>query len=99
MTRSVEYLGHRLDAAGLQPADKKVKGIRAAPRPTNVTEPKAYLGLLTYYDKFMKGLSTVLGQLHQVVRKDSKWRWTKKGREVVSEVQGTLIIHSGVGAF
>ena len=42
MTRSVEYLGNRLDAAGLHPTDKKVKVIRAAPRSTTVTELKGY---------------------------------------------------------
>ena len=55
--------------------------VPAAPRPTNVTELKAYLGLLTYCGRFMKGLSTVLGPLHLLFRKTASGDG-KNGREV-----------------
>lgn len=48
MQKEVEYLGHRVDAQGLHPVEKKVKAIMDAPTPTNVTELKAFLGLLNY---------------------------------------------------
>ncbi len=44
----VEYLGHRVDAQGLHSTGTKVKAIDGAPEPRNVTELKAYLGLLNY---------------------------------------------------
>ena len=98
MTQSVEYLGHRLDAAGLHPTDKKVTAIKEAPRPTNVTELKAYLGLLSYYARFLKGVSTVLGPLHQLLHKDCKWQWTniedesfQKSKELLLSTQ--LLAH------
>ncbi|KAJ8356575.1 hypothetical protein SKAU_G00193690 [Synaphobranchus kaupii] len=40
----VFYLGHKVDAQGLHPMEAKVKAIREAPPPSNVTELKAYLG-------------------------------------------------------
>ncbi|RXN15994.1 putative protein K02A2.6-like protein [Labeo rohita] len=64
----VEYLGHRVNAHGLQPVGRKVKAIVEALSPSNVSELKAYLGLLNYYvaekrysqlDK--EGLAVVLG--------------------------------------
>ena len=61
-------------------------------------ELKAYLGLLTYYGRFIKGLSTVLEPLHQLLRKDSKWRWTKteeksfqKSKELLLSMQ--VLVH------
>ena len=63
----VEYLGHRVDAQRLQPVEKKVKAIMDAPAPTNVTELKAYLGLLNYYNKFLANLATLLVPLHKLL--------------------------------
>ena len=43
------YIGHIIDANGLHPVPDKLKAVKNAPNPQNVTELKAYLGLLTYY--------------------------------------------------
>ena len=42
MTTSVEYLSHIIDAKGLQPSSSKVKAIKEAPEPTNITELKSF---------------------------------------------------------
>ena len=42
MTTSVEYLGHVIDATGLHPSSSKVKAIKEAPEPTNITELKSF---------------------------------------------------------
>ncbi|PIK41134.1 hypothetical protein BSL78_22016 [Apostichopus japonicus] len=60
MTPSVHYLGHVIDEKGLHPMPEKVKAIKEAPAPRNVTELKSYLGLLTYYGKFLPSLSKTL---------------------------------------
>ena len=48
MVPSVPYLGQVIDSDGLHPLPEKVEAIRQAHTPTNVTELKYYLGLLTY---------------------------------------------------
>ncbi|KAI4881067.1 hypothetical protein NFI96_009116 [Prochilodus magdalenae] len=73
----VEYLGHKINAEGLHPVQTKVRAIEEAPRPTTVTELKAYLGLLNYYNKFLPNLATHLAPLHRLLRKDAQWTWTK----------------------
>ena len=37
-TPSVEYLGHIIDASGLHPSSDKLRAIREAPEPTNISE-------------------------------------------------------------
>ena len=46
---SVEYLGHVFDKTGLQPSPEKLRAIKEAPEPKNVTELKSFIGLITYY--------------------------------------------------
>ena len=78
MAPSVDYLGHRIDTEGLHPIPDKVKAVKEAPSPTCVTELKAYLGLLTYYGKFLSNLSTTLASLYSLLQKDYPWRWTNE---------------------
>ncbi|KAI7796507.1 hypothetical protein IRJ41_023564, partial [Triplophysa rosa] len=70
--KEVLFLGHKVDKTGLLPAPEKVTAIQNAPSPKNVTELKAYLGLLNYYNTFLPNLSTVLAPVHKLLRKDSK---------------------------
>ena len=66
---SVTYLGHKIDAEGLHPPPDKVQAIQEAPSPTNVQELKTYLGLLTYYTRFLTNISTVLSPLYRLLQK------------------------------
>ena len=50
---SIEYLGHIIDKDGLHPAPEKVRTVQLlAPELRNITELRAFLGLLNYYSKF-----------------------------------------------
>ena len=63
MMLSVEYLGHRILAKGIQPTEDKVRAVRDAPVPTNVTQLRSFVGLVNYYGKFLPNLSSVLAYL------------------------------------
>ena len=75
MRPSVTYLGHRIDANGLHTLHERVRAVQDAPAPTSVSGLKSYLGMLTYYSKFLPNLSTTLHPLYQLLRKDVPWRW------------------------
>ena len=74
---SVKYLGHVIDAEGLHPTDDKLKAIREAPPPKDVTALKAYLGLLMFYSRFLPNHATVLAPLNRLLKADVPWQWTK----------------------
>ena len=64
---SVTYLGHKIDADGLHRVPEKVNAIKDAPCPQNVRELKAFLGLSSYYSKFLPHMSTVLAPLYKLL--------------------------------
>ena len=77
MVPAVEFLGHLVDAQGLRPLPEKIRAVRDTPTPTNITELKAYLGLILYYGKFLPNLSTHLTPLyHGLLNKDVPWQWS-----------------------
>ena len=78
MSPSVTYLGYKIDAEGLDPLPEKVEAIVKAPSPTNVTQLKSYLGLLSYYSRFLPNLTFTLSPLYRLLRRNVKWKWNSK---------------------
>lgn len=69
LQKSVEYMGHRIDKEGLHPTQEKVEAIISAPKPSNITEIRSFLGLLNYYSWFLKKLSSVAASACTVKKK------------------------------
>ena len=53
MVSSIDYLGHRISADGLQPTKEKVRAISEAPAPQNVTQLRSFLGVVNYYSQVL----------------------------------------------
>ena len=92
---SVIYLGHLIDSQGLHPVQEKVQAIQEAPQPTNVTQLKSYLGLLSYYSKFLRNLSTAMAPLYKLLKHDEPWKWTE-GQSQAFKQSKELILSSQV---
>ena len=90
MCTSVEYLGHKIDANGLQPLPEKIAAIMEAPSPNNATELRSFLGLLNYYVKFIPNLSSVISPLNRLLCKDQCWEWTKACKESFQQAKELL---------
>ena len=63
-------MSHHLSADGIQLLSVKVRAIREASVPRNMSELKLYLGSLAYYGKFLPNLS-------QLLKKSTSWKWSK----------------------
>ena len=90
VAKEVEYLGHRINAQGLHPTQEKVKAIREAPKPSCVTELKSFLGLLSYYSKFLPNMAMMLAPLYALLQKDKKWTWTDKEQAAFDQAKASL---------
>ncbi len=75
MHKRIEYLGHILDSEGLRPTEEKVRAVRDAPVPTNVTQLRSFLGILNYYHKFLPNLSSKLNPLYMLLSQNTPWKW------------------------
>ena len=74
---SVEYLRYVVDKEGLHATQAKVEAITKAPDPRNIHEFRSFLGLVNYYGKFIKHLSTLIQQLNHLLCRDVSWKWSK----------------------
>lgn len=72
----IHYCGYVINAKGLHKAREKMEAIEEMPRPTNQSEVRAYIGMINYYGKFIKDLSTILYPLNRLLCKDVPFTWT-----------------------
>ena len=90
MQSSVTYCAYVITGDGIQPMAAKVEAIKNAPEPKDVSQLRAFLGLLNYYHRFLPDIATVLEPLHQLLRKGSKWAWLKQQQTAFEEAKELL---------
>ncbi|XP_053691322.1 uncharacterized protein K02A2.6-like [Sabethes cyaneus] len=88
---SLQYLGHLVTGNGLLPSPEKLSTIKNAKTPENVTELKAYLGLINFYNKFIPNMSTKLGTLYNLLKKNVRFVWSKECDDVFQESKENLL--------
>lgn len=74
--KEVCYLGYRIDKYGLHTDKSKVEAIANAPKPQNVSQLRAALGLINYYARFIPNMSSLLQPMYALLKKGIKWRWS-----------------------
>ncbi|UYV72403.1 K02A2.6-like [Cordylochernes scorpioides] len=84
---SLEYCGHVIDKMGLHKTNDKIRAVLDAPKPLNVTQLRAFLGLVTYYHKFIRNAADVLSPLYALLKKGTKWHWSTECRKAFREIK------------
>ena len=89
--QNVTYIGHYLDADGIHCTKDKLEAIMNMRAPENVTELQSFLGLITYYQKFIPNLSSMFQPLHQLLQKDVTWEWTAGCEQAMQQAKDVLM--------
>ena len=69
MQREVTFLGHKLGGGGVGTMDDKVQTVKDWPTPSTVQDLKSFLGLASYYRKFVRGFSCIAVPLFRLLQK------------------------------
>lgn len=91
---SLEFLGHKIDRYGIYPSQAKVEAIHQAPAPTNKKELQAFLGMVNFYNRFLKGRSEVAEVLHRLLDNGSAWEWKAKHQKAFDGLKDLLTSNS-----
>ena len=85
--KKIEFLGHVVDSAGIRPDPAKVEMLKAIPAPTNVQQLQAFLGVVTWYGKFIPHLKDLRGPLDQLLCKDTDFVWDQMRQEAFEKLK------------
>ncbi len=72
----IAYLGHIISREGIRPDPAKVHKVQTFPVPTDVATLRQFLGLASYYQRFIPGVAKVASPLHDLTKKGSNFCWT-----------------------
>ena len=86
----VAFLGHRISADGISPDTEKVRAIYDFPKPTNVSELRSFIGLISYYRKFIKNFANKAAPLHKLLKKGVKFTWDSECESAFQEFKVVL---------
>ncbi|GFQ66102.1 RNA-dependent RNA polymerase 1 [Trichonephila clavata] len=86
----VNYLGHIISADGVRTDPQKVSAVKDWRRPKNVHELRSFLGLCTYYRRFVKGFSSIARPLHRLTENKQKFLWTDECEEAFNSLKAAL---------
>ena len=72
----VLFLRHIVSKEGIRVDPKKVEAVVGCERPTSVTEIHSFLGLASYYRRFIPGFSYISLPLTKLIYKNAKFIWS-----------------------
>jgi hypothetical protein len=84
---SVPYLGHEISAEGIRCSKEKVQAVNDWPVPQSVKHVKQFLGMVSYYRKFIPSFAHIASPLHDLTKGHSK----KHNRKISHKSTGGMI--------
>ncbi|GFU51231.1 retrovirus-related Pol polyprotein from transposon 17.6 [Trichonephila clavipes] len=88
--REVTYLGHIISAEGVRTDPDKISAVKDWNCPTDVHQLRSFLGLCTYYRKFVKNFSTIARPLHKLTEAKQKFIWTVDCNNAFNKLKDAL---------
>ena len=89
--RSVKFLGHVVSHEGIGTDPEKIRAVVEWPTPTSVSDTRSFLGLASYYRRFVRNFAEVAAPLHALTKKDAKFVWTEEAQRAFEALQAALI--------
>ena len=75
----LNYLGHTISSAGLQPESSKIEAVKSWPKPQSVTQVQQFLGFCNFYRRYVKNFSQIAEPLYALTRKTTTgFSWSAK---------------------
>ena len=74
----VDYLGFEISSEGVHASPKEVKAVVEWPRPQTVHDIRSFLGLASYYRKFIRGFSQIARPLINLSKAKIAWQWNDR---------------------
>ena len=87
----VNYLGHVISAKGVRPDPAKVEAVREWPVPTNQTEVSSFVGLASYYRRFVKDFADIARPLHKLTEQGKRFQWSEACQCAFDQLKTRLI--------
>lgn len=90
----LKYLGYVIDSKGLHVDSDKIDTILNYPTPTNKKDVKRFLGIASWYRKFVPKFSSIAGPLNKLTstnKKSNPFLWSAEAEESFTKLKELLV--------
>ena len=89
--KEIAYLGFIVTDKGVAADLQKIKAVRSYPTPTDLKHLRSFLGLASYYRRFIANFAKVANPLHALTRKNTPFLWDSTCQQAFENLKQCLI--------
>lgn len=87
----LKYLGHVVGRNGIRTDPEKVSAVANWPEPATIKQVRQFLGMASWYRRFIESFSTVAAPLTHLTRKNARWKWEEEESTAFRTLKERLI--------
>lgn len=87
---TVTFLGHKVDKNGTQPIVENIRKIQDFPRPRTQRQCRRYLGICSYYRRYIQNYSEISLPLTNLTKKRQRFKWTPEAQTAFETLKQKL---------
>lgn len=91
LMQSINYLGFEISEAGIRPGRNKIEAVEKFPKPTDQHRVRQFIGLASFFRRFIRGFSAIAKPLTRLLKKDAKWTWSIEEDNAFSTLKSELV--------
>ena len=96
--QEIKFLGHVVTPKGVKCDPEKTKAVEDWPMPTNVTQIRSFLGLVSYYRRFIPKCATIASPLTRLTKKHARFVWSEECETAFKQLK-SLLLSADVGSY
>ena len=86
-----KFLGFIVSKDGIKANPGAVAAVKDFPTPRNLRGVRSFVGLCSYYRRFIRGFSTIAGPLNDLLCKTTRWHWGNAQAAAFKQLKQALI--------
>ena len=87
--KEILYIGHIIGKYGLKVHMENIRDILEWPSPKNITELRGFIGICTYYRKFVKGFFNLTSPLTDLTKKYA-FKWNEEDEKEFQKMKEVM---------
>ncbi|GFY13598.1 transposon Tf2-6 polyprotein [Trichonephila clavipes] len=97
--QEVKILGHLVSSNGVRPDPDKIKAVRNFPTQKNIHDIRSFLGLCSYFRRFIKGFCYLAEPLQSLLKRGVEFHWGPEEVEAFNSLKKALTSDPVLGMY